>query len=202
MIKIPKAIQNVFSDVVWSIPSDEKVLYFTFDDGPTPNVTNKVLEILNQFNAKATFFCIGNQVEEYAKLYQLVLDEGHAVGNHTFNHLKGWKTNNKEYFLDVEKTSRCVKSDLFRPPYGKMKRSQYKELKTRYKIVLWDVIPEDYLKSMTVNKLIDNVVSNVKSGSIIVLHDSQKCADVMLKALPIMLEKLSNQGYQFKAIDL
>lgn len=201
MIKVPKAIQNVFSDVVWNIPSEQKILYFTFDDGPTPNVTDKVLAVLKKYNAKATFFCLGNQVEDNKELYQAVLNEGHSVGNHTYNHLKGWKVKNKDYFLDIENTSASVDSDLFRPPYGKMKWSQYKELKTKFKIVLWDVIPEDYLKSMTVNKLVKNVVNNVKSGSIIVLHDSQKCAEVMLGALPVILEKLAIQGYQFKAIN-
>ena len=201
MIKVPKAIQNVFSDVVWNIPSEQKILYFTFDDGPTPNVTDKVLAVLKKYNAKATFFCLGNQVEDNKELYQAVLNEGHSVGNHTYNHLKGWKVKNKDYFLDIENTSASVDSDLFRPPYGKMKWSQYKELKKKFKIVLWDVIPEDYLKSMTVNKLVKNVVNNVKSGSIIVLHDSQKCAEVMLGALPVILEKLAIQGYQFKAIN-
>lgn len=201
MIKVPKAIQNVFSDVVWNIPSEQKILYFTFDDGPTPNVTDKVLTVLKKYNAKATFFCLGNQVEDNKELYQAVLNEGHSVGNHTYNHLKGWKVKNKDYFLDIENTSASVDSDLFRPPYGKMKWSQYKELKKNFKIVLWDVIPEDYLKSMTVNKLVKNVVNNVKSGSIIVLHDSQKCAEVMLGALPVILEKLAIQGYQFKAIN-
>lgn len=202
MIKIPKAIQGLLPDVVWNIPTEDKVLYFTFDDGPTQSVTDEVLSILEEYKAKATFFCIGNQVEKNLEIYKRLLSSGHKVGNHTFNHLKGWKTDNESYYLDIEKTSKLVESNLFRPPYGKMKRSQYKELKKKFKIVLWDVIPEDYLKSMTIPKLVDNVIKNVKPGSIIVLHDSQKCAKVMLGALPIILEKLTKDGYQFKALEL
>ncbi len=201
MIKIPKIVRVFFPSVIWKGGTEvSKVVYFTFDDGPTPNVTEAVLSILKSYNAKATFFCIGNQVEKHPETYKSVLREGHAVGNHTQHHLKGWKTSNQKYFDDVKEAASNISSNLFRPPYGKMKWSQYRLLKKKYKIVLWDVIPEDYLKSMTVKKLVSNIVNNVTEGSIIVLHDSEKCAKVMLEALPIVLKQLSERGFVFKAI--
>ncbi len=199
-VKIHQFIRWFFPSVLWSVKTDEKIVYLTFDDGPTPNVTDEVLEQLEKYNAKATFFCIGSRVESFPLVYQSVLAKGHTVGNHTHNHLKGLKSSNKVYFNDVEKASEFVNSNLFRPPYGKMKWRQYLELKKRYKIVLWDIIPGDFVEKNSVETIVNNIIKNVSSGSIIVLHDSDKCAVKMLKALPIVLKRLNEKGYKFEAL--
>ncbi|MCT4582747.1 MAG: polysaccharide deacetylase family protein [Flavobacteriales bacterium] len=201
MIRIPKIVRVFFPSVLWKVDTTDQVVYFTFDDGPTPKVTEDVLSILASYNAKATFFCLGNRVEQYPAVYQKIVDAGHTVGNHTQQHLKGWRSINQVYFEDVEKASEKIASKLFRPPYGKMRWSQYRFLKKNYRVVLWDVIPEDYLKSMTVQKLVSNIVNHVSAGSIVVLHDSEKCASVMLEALPEVLKQLSEKGFEFKAIE-
>lgn len=200
MVKIPVFVTNLFPSVLWKGDSKNKVVYLTFDDGPTPDVTSQVLSILSAYKAKATFFCLGNRVEKFPELYQSLLDNGHQLGNHTFSHFLGVNTNNKEYFQDIEKAGEFIDSKLFRPPYGKMKLSQYWYLKSKFKIVLWDVIPGDYKKDMTAEKLINNVVNNVSPGSIVVLHDSEKCAKVLLEALPVILKELSGYGYEFQSI--
>ena len=200
MVKVPNIVRKLFPSVFWKGSKDSKVVYLTFDDGPTPEVTVKVLALLKQYNAFATFFCLGNKVELYPTVFQQVLEQGHSVGNHTHDHFLGLRTSNKNYFTDVEKANKVIQSYLFRPPYGKMKLSQYRFLNKKYKVVLWDVIPGDYKKSITVAKLISNVVDNVSNGSVVVLHDNEKCAAVMLTALPVILNNLTSQGYQFKAI--
>lgn len=200
MVKIPKLIKAFFSSVLWKGNESEKVIYLTFDDGPTPEVTPKVLSLLKEYNASATFFCLGNKVELYKDVYSQIIEQEHSVGNHSYSHYLGWRTASQVYFKDVDRASKLIDSKLFRPPYGKMKLSQYRYLKKDYNIVLWDVIPGDYKKSMTVLKLVNNVVDNVSNGSIVVLHDSEKCAEVMLVALPVILEKLSEKGYVFKSI--
>jgi peptidoglycan/xylan/chitin deacetylase (PgdA/CDA1 family) len=200
MVKIPKLIKAFFSSVLWKGNESEKVIYLTFDDGPTPEVTPKVLSLLKEYNASATFFCLGNKVELYKDVYSQIIEQEHSVGNHSYSHYLVWRTASQLYFKDVDRASKLIDSKLFRPPYGKMKLSQYRYLKKDYNIVLWDVIPGDYKKSMTVLKLVNNVVDNVSNGSIVVLHDSEKCAEVMLVALPVILEKLSEKGYVFKSI--
>ena len=201
MVKIPHIIRKLFPSVFWKGIETEKVVYLTFDDGPTPEVTTKVLALLKEYAAFATFFCLGNRVELYPDIFSQLTDQGHSVGNHSHSHFLGLNTSNQAYFSDIDKAKGLIHSKLFRPPYGKMKWSQYRKLKNDYQIVLWDVIPGDYKKSMTVNKLITNVVNNTSNGSVIVLHDSVKCAPVMLEALPIILQKLTDQGYVFKAIN-
>ncbi len=199
-VKIPQFIRWFFPSVLWKEKGTTKKLFLTFDDGPTPYITEKVLQLLNQYNAKATFFCLGSRVKLYPLLYNQILEQGHAVGNHTFNHLKGLKTNNKVYFNDIEKASESIESKLFRPPYGKMKWSQYNELKKRFKIVLWDIIPGDFIENNTTERIIENILENISSGAIIVLHDSDKCAEKMLKVLPFILNELSKKGYYFESL--
>lgn len=202
-MKIPTKITKIlFPSVVWTIENKSNSIYLTFDDGPTPIITDKTLSILDQYNAKATFFCLGDMVEKYPKLYGKIIENGHSVGNHTNNHLKGWITNNETYYKNIDSAAEKIKSNLFRPPYGKMKWKQYNYLKKQYKIVLWDIIPKDYSKNITTKKIVSNILKKAESGSIIVLHDSKKCAEVMLDALPIVLKKLTNKGFNFKAIEL
>ena len=208
--KTPWLAKKAFSSYVWDIPSNEKVIYLTFDDGPTPVITEKVVEILANYKAKATFFCIGKNIAENPATYQQLLDNGHAIGNHTYNHLKGWKSGNATYINDVEKTQEILNSKLitqnsklFRPPYGRIKPSQGKELQNiGYKIIMWDVLAIDWDSSVAKEEVLDNIISNTVDGSIVVLHDSIKASKNMLYALPKVLDHFTKKGYTFKKIKL
>jgi len=186
----------------------EKTVYLTFDDGPTPEITEWTLNKLKQFNAKATFFCIGKNVKNHPEVFQQIIDEGHSIGNHTNNHLNGWKTKKEDYLNNVsiaEKTIQQFTSSttkrLFRPPYGKIKRKQSLELLKRgYKIIMWDVLSADFDQSISKEKCLKNVLDNIDNGSIIIFHDSVKAEINMKYALPKALEVLSKKGYEFKAI--
>ncbi len=200
LAKTPGIVKPVYKDLVWNIPQEEKVIYLTFDDGPVPEVTPKVLDVLLQFNIKATFFCIGDNVQKHPELFHRLLNEGHRIGNHTNNHLNGWKCSDMSYLRNVLKCAEYVNSDLFRPPYGKIKRSQATALKSKYKIVMWDVLSGDFDPYTPPEKCVHNVLDNVANGSIIVFHDSIKAANKMLYALPIVLEQLLAQEYRFEVI--
>ncbi|CAM1372017.1 putative peptidoglycan N-acetylglucosamine deacetylase, CE4 family [Tenacibaculum litoreum] len=203
-IKTPRILKRLFTKYTWSFFSDRKEIYLTFDDGPIPEVTEFVLNQLNKFNAKATFFCIGDNVRKHPAVFSRIINEGHSVGNHTFNHLNGWKSSNTAY---IENTSKCEnllphqKTKLFRPPYGKIKRKQAKQLLANgYKIIMWDVLSADFDSTITKEKCLQNVLRNVENGSIIVFHDSIKASDKLYYALPKVLKEFSFQGYKFKAI--
>ena len=198
--KTPHFIRPLAKDILWSLPTETPSLYLTFDDGPIPEVTPAVCQILNQYQAKATFFCVGENVAKHPAIYQMLLENGHEVGNHTYNHLNGWKSNNEAYFNNIDKAGELIDSTLFRPPYGKFSRSQSKHLKKKYTIVMWDILSGDFDHKIDWKKCVNNVISNAKSGSIIVFHDSIKANKTMLKALPIILEHFSSLNYQFKTI--
>ena len=213
-IKTPNFIRWIYPKLVWSfsLPSkNKKEVYLTFDDGPTPEITAWTLAVLKQFNAKATFFCIGKNIENYPKVFQQIINDGHSIGNHTHNHLNGWKANSEEYIENVLAAENVIstplkqqnkKSKLFRPPYGKIKRRQSKQLTNLgYKIIMWDVLSADFDQSISKEKCLKNVVRNVKNGSVIIFHDSVKAEKNMKYALPIVLKLLSNNGYEFKAIE-
>ncbi|MDA9563959.1 polysaccharide deacetylase family protein [Flavobacteriales bacterium] len=189
-------------DLLWNIDTKEKELYLTFDDGPTPVITEWVLQTLNEYKAKATFFCLGKNVDEEQNTYELIQKEGHAVGNHTQNHVDGWKTDNSLYFKNIEECSERVKSKLFRPPYGKISLSQSKVLKQKYKIVMWDVLSADFDLSITPEKCARNVLDNASKGSIIVMHDSVKAEKNLRYALPKILAQFTKEGFQFKALPM
>jgi len=212
-IKTNRLIKKIFSNYIWDIPNDENKIYLTFDDGPTPEITEWILDELQKHDAKATFFCIGNNIEKYPDLFTKIIKEGHSIGNHTFNHLNGWKTSTKKYLEDSNQwsaisdqlqnyylnTEHCK---LFRPPYGKIKPSQSKELRQLgYKIIMWDVLSADFDTSISKEKCLENVLKNVKPGSIIVFHDSVKAFPnlkyTLLKALKYWKEK----GFIFEKID-
>lgn len=199
---LPKIVRPLAKDFIWSLPSETPSIFLTFDDGPIPEVTPKVCEILKQFNAKATFFCVGENVKKYPLELKKLIDEDHSVGNHTFNHLNGWKVDNKSYFKNIIQAKEYIDSSLFRPPYGKITRSQSKVIKEKYSIVMWDVLSGDFDSKVTWEKCVKNVVSNAKQGSIVVFHDSLKAADTMLKALPIILQHFADLNYTFKAIPM
>lgn len=176
-------------------------IYLTFDDGPVPEITPAVLEILRQYNAKATFFCVGDNVRKHRGVYEMVLREGHATGIHTFSHLKGIKTDDVTYFSDIEKCAEYVDTKLFRPPYGRISRSQVKYLRTRYRIIMWSALTGDYNHRLTKEQVLENAIKHTKDGSIIVFHDSIKASERMFYALPRMLEHFTKMGYKFEAID-
>lgn len=208
-IKTHLIIKKIFSNYVWSISTSEKKVFLTFDDGPIPEITDWVLNQLKVYNAKATFFCIGNNIEKHPEVFNKLLEEGHAIGNHTFNHVKGWNTLNKTYFKEVEmceveiQKSPIVnlKSKLFRPPYGKIKPSQSRILrKLGYKIIMWDILSADYKKEISKEKCLENVLKNVESGSIIVFHDSIKAFQNLEYVLPKTLQYLSENGYECDVI--
>lgn len=198
---IPSLLTKAFPSLIWKIPTNEKVLYLTFDDGPVPEATPWVLETLKKYNAKATFFCVGDNVRKHPFLYEQILKEGHSVGNHTFNHLNGWTTKPEDYVKNIEKAAELIDSNLFRPPRGLLKNSHFQLLKNKYKVIMWNVLSVDYDKKLSQEQCLKNVTDNAKSGSIIVFHDSIKAWKNMNYAMPKVLEHFSNQGYQFKAIE-
>ncbi len=209
-VKTNPIIKQIFPTYVWDIPNSVNKVYLTFDDGPTPEITEWTLEQLKKYQAKATFFCIGNNIEKYPEIFKKVIESGHSIGNHTFNHLKGWKTPVEDY---IENTQSCqtivnqiLKIDsqqLFRPPYGKIKPSQSRKLRELgYKIIMWDIISYDFDKEISGEQCLQNVLKNVKSGSIIVFHDSVKAERNLKYALPKTLEFLDKKGFICEAINL
>ena len=201
-VKTHWTIKKLFSNYVWDIPNMENKVYLTFDDGPTPEITQWTLNQLKNYNAKATFFCIGDNIRKYPEVFKEVVKEGHSIGNHTFNHLNGWKTNTQNYIENAKlfekeygklSTETCK---LFRPPYGKITPSQSKILrKMGYKIIMWDVLSVDFDVTITPEQCLENVLQNVKSGSIIVFHDSVKAFANLEYALPKTLEFLQQKGF-------
>lgn len=186
---------------VWSIDDGTKSVYLTFDDGPCPKVTPKVLDILDLYGIKATFFCVGDNVRKHPETYQLVLSRGHKVGNHTMHHIKGFNHKFEHYIADVQQATRLIESHLFRPPYGRIRMRQLRELRKHYKVIMWDVITRDYNTKLPPEKCFSIVKRFTRRGSIIVFHDSLKSAKNMLISLPWSIEWLLNEGYEFKTID-
>lgn len=198
--KTPAIVKPFARGLVWNIVTDKKEIYLTFDDGPVVGVTDVILDVLKKYGANATFFCLGKQVEANKELFQRILLEGHAVGNHSYSHPNGWKTDNETYFENIQKGQQLIHSNLFRPPYGRISLSQIKALKMTYKIIMWDVLSYDYDASVPFEKCIENVVDNVENGSIVVFHDSEKAKANVLAALPKVLEYLTAKGYSFKGL--
>ena len=207
-VKIHWIFKKLFSNYVWDIPNSENKVYLTFDDGPTPEITEWTLNQLKEYNAKATFFFIGDNVRKYPEIFQKVINEGHSIGNHTFNHLNGWETSTSDYIENVKlyeiehnklNTEHC---QLFRPPYGKIKSSQSKILrKFGYKIIMWNIISYDFDAKISKEQCLENVLKNVKTGSIIVFHDSKKAFKNLEYVLPRTLEFLKKKGYVCEKID-
>lgn len=205
---IPKWVQTFFKNYTWSIDTEQKELYLTFDDGPTPEITEWVLGQLKKHEAKATFFCIGKNIEAHPEIFKKIIKNGHSVGNHTYDHLKGWKTNTEVYFQNIKKTEEVLEryklpnsKRLFRPPYGKIKKSQVKKIShNNYEVIMWNVLSGDFDKNLSNEKCSQNVIKHSEKGAIIVFHDSYKAAKNMMYALPKVLEQFSKKGYTFKAI--
>jgi len=206
-IKTPWIAKKFFSSYIWSLPVGDNAVYLTFDDGPHPVITPWVLNQLSEYDVKATFFCIGDNVKKYPDIFQQVLEDGHNVGNHTYHHLNGWKTDDKKYFDDVSKAAQLINSNLFRPPYGRIKNSQAKKIPdamqtNEAKIIMWDVLSADFDTSLTPEQCLSNVLQNVCSGSIIVFHDSHKAYANLEHTLPNTLKSLIEGGFHLKSIDL
>jgi len=198
--KTPSLLKKTLKQAWWDIPTEEKKIYLTFDDGPTPTVTTTVLNVLDSYNAKGTFFCIGKNVVKHPEIYQEILDRGHGVGNHTYNHLSGWETKAKKYTANVHECSEHIQSKLFRPPYGRISPVQYNILKEQYQIVMWSVLSWDFDPWLSWEHCMKNVVSNAKPGAIVVFHDSLKAADRCIPALKDTLKRLQAEGYSFEAL--
>lgn len=181
------------------MPGDEKRVYLTFDDGPHPEITGFVLDQLKAHDALASFFCIGKNVENHPDTYQRILSEGHSVGNHTFNHLNGWLTDDDIYVENVAKANQLIQSNLFRPPYGRLKKSQFRKIKENQpdiKVVMWSVLTGDFDRSVNAKKCLDTIKEKTTSGSIIVFHDSEKAFDRLSECLPEALKFLKQEGYE------
>ena len=186
------------------MPGTEKVIYLSFDDGPHPEATPFVLAELKKYNAKASFFCIGKNVAAHQNLYAQIIEQGHTVGNHTYDHVNGWKTNTADYIQNVELAGKLIESNLFRPPYGRITRSQIHKIKADknlpQEIIMWDVLSGDFDLTLSAEACTKNVIKNTSAGSIVVFHDSAKAFERLKIALPAVLAHFSNLGYSFKAI--
>lgn len=204
-VKTPWWLKKVYSSFIWDIDTKENIIYLTFDDGPHPIATPFVLDELKKYNAKATFFCIGKNVTTQSDIYKRIIAEGHAIGNHTQNHLNGWKTKTDDYLDDFEKAAVSIDSNLFRPPYGRITSKQAEGIKNKMKgkkgaIIMWDVLSADFDTAISPQKCLANVASKTRPGSIIVFHDSEKAFTRMNYALPQVLDLFSKKGYRFEKL--
>lgn len=200
LVRIPWLLKSLYQDITWAIRSDKPVLYLTFDDGPTPEVTQKVLELLAHYKAGATFFCIGRNVERHPDIFRQIIDAGQVTGNHTYSHLKGWHVRNRQYFEDIDLAAQFIPSGLFRPAYGMITPSQVRQLKQQYRIVMWDIMSYDFDYGTNPEQCLNNVIQYARPGSVIVFHDSFKAAEKVLYALPRVLEYFGEKGYEFRSI--
>jgi peptidoglycan/xylan/chitin deacetylase (PgdA/CDA1 family) len=192
----------MYPSFIWQMPSNEKALYLTFDDGPHPTITPVVLDLLADFNAKATFFCIGDRVKRYPDIMKRIVAEGHSIGNHTQHHVNGWNSSVSDYTEEVHQAALLITSKLFRPPYGRIKRKQAKLLENEgYKITMWTILSADYDNSLNKEECARRVTSYIDKGNIYLFHDSDKGEERMLYALPILLKLATAKGFLFKRIE-
>ncbi|MFC5282155.1 polysaccharide deacetylase family protein [Pedobacter alpinus] len=224
LIKTPLLLKKLYpNSLIWNKPRADKSIFLTFDDGPTPIVTPWVLKTLKKFNAKATFFCIGDNINKNYKIFEQLKANGHAIGNHTYNHLKGWRTDDETYLANIKKCQELTQTHLFRPPYGRIKKSQIKMIlsekqeqrakskdslqnpctfnpKPPTSIIMWDVLSGDFDTSLSPEKCLKNVLKHTENGSIVVFHDSLKAWDRLEYVLPKALEVWQNEEYEFKTL--
>jgi peptidoglycan/xylan/chitin deacetylase (PgdA/CDA1 family) len=209
-VKTHGLMRKIFYGFTWKITTYKKIVYLTFDDGPTPEVTNWVLDLLKKYNAKATFFCIGENIALNPELFEKVQHDGHSIGNHTYNHLNGWHSQTESYLQNIELCENTItkfsiantkNQKLFRPPYGKVTPKQFMWLKEKgYKIIMWDILSADFDTTILPEKCAENVLKNIQPGSIIIFHDSLKASKNLKYALPLTLEYLQNNDFYVKAI--
>ena len=196
-IRFPDLLRPFLGKLVWRKNSSSKVIYLTFDDGPVPEVTPLVLDILDKYNIKATFFSVGENVRQYPELYNELLLRGHKTGNHTFNHLKGSAVSSEAYIENIQKASEYVNSNLFRPPYGRITYRQKKVLRSRFQIIMWDVLTRDYNRKLSTEYILNIIKRDSRNGSIVVFHDSIKAKNNVLTVLPLAIEYWRRKGYTF-----
>lgn len=202
LVKPPKVYRWLFPEALFRVAGEEKTVYLTFDDGPHPEATPFVLDVLKKHDVKSTFFLLGKNAKANPELVERIKGEGHTIGNHGMNHLSGWSVGLDEYLKDVEEGKQLVGSTLFRPPYGKLTLSQYRKLRTTEQIVLWDVISGDFDTNIGPKEVLSNVVNNVKGGSVIVMHDSTKAFNNLKLSLNEIIQQLSEKGYRFKPLQV
>ena len=202
-VNTPGLFKKIWPSYIWNMDASDACdacIYLTFDDGPHPVATPFVLDQLKKYNAKATFFCIGKNVMAHPDIYKRIREEGHAIGNHTQHHLNGWRTNNENYLKDIRQAEKYIEPGLFRPPYGKIKSSQAKEIRSHYKIIMWSVLSGDFDQAITKEKCLKNVIDYARPGSIIVFHDSEKAFPLLQYALPGALEFFKRKGYRMEKL--
>ena len=197
----PLLLRWIYPRALWRMDKNEKAVYLTFDDGPIPNITPWVLDLLDKYNIKATFFMVGDNVRKHTEEFRMVVVRGHRFGNHTFNHIRGFEYLSQNYLANTDKANEYLHTDLFRPPHGYMRWVQYHVLKKKYRIVMWDLVTRDYSKRLTGPQVLAKVKKYVRNGSIITFHDSIKSEPRLKYALPRAIEWLLAQGYTFKVFE-
>lgn len=197
----PQIVRWLYPGAWWRMNSDEKAVYLTFDDGPIPEITPWVLDLLDRYGIKATFFMVGDNVRKHPAEFEMVKARGHRIGNHTYNHLRGFECRTDDYIANIEKANEKLRTNLFRPPHGHMRQMQYRKLKEQYHIVMWDLVTRDYSKHLGGKEVLSKVKRYVRNGSIITFHDSLKSEQNLKYALPRSIEWLLQQGYTFKVFD-
>ena len=202
LFRPPPLLRRIYPSLIWHFPNEQNGLFLTFDDGPCPEMTPWVLDILDKYNAKATFFCLGKNVEMHPHLYAEIIQRGHATGNHSYSHLKGWGMETNTYIRDVDTAADYIESNLFRPPYGRISPNQAKMLSDRYRIIMWNVLSQDYSRSLSRKRCTKRVIRDMRPGAIVVFHDSVKSAQNLWYALPLVLRSLRERGWVAKPIEL
>ena len=197
----PQLVHLLYPEAIWRMDKKEKAVYLTFDDGPIPEITPWVLDLLDHYQIKATFFMVGDNIRKHPKEFEMVVQRGHRLGNHTFNHIRGIQYHSENYLANTDKANEYLHTDLFRPPHGYMRMEQYKVLKQKYRIIMWDLVTRDYSKRLNGPQVLAKVKKYVRNGSIITFHDSIKSENNMKYALPKAIEWLKKQGYEFKVFD-
>lgn len=204
--RIPLWFQRLFPGYIWQLPNQEKVIYLTFDDGPIPGVTEWVIDVLDQFDVKASFFVVGENVNKHPQVFKKLIDHGHLIGNHTFHHVRGWRTSTQEYIKEVERCNQSIIDNggeitgYFRPPHGRIKPGQAKELRNQYKLLMWSVLTVDYDRNLNEKTCLSNSIKATSSGSIVVFHDSIKAEKNLRYVLPRYIEHFLKEGYSFQRL--
>jgi len=200
LVRPPQLLRSLYKGSLWRMDKKEAIIYLTFDDGPIPELTPWVLDILKEYDVKATFFCVGDNIAKNPTIFDRILEEGHQIGNHTYNHVKGWELTNANYLDNVEKCQILTKSNLFRPPYGRIKKNQFKAINKDYKVVFWDVLSYDYDKMTSPKKCLYNSIKYTRNGSVIVFHDNIKAQKNLKFALPQYIEHFLKLNYKFAVL--